>query len=557
MNGLIKKMLVFLLVMAVVAAGGWFGRKAYKKVTERRLVTEASQYLQKKDGRNAILCLQRALQVNPMSIPAGTMLADLLESAGVPAALSWRVRIAQLQPDNPTNRLLWAQTALKLGNLKSASDALAGVDEKSKGSATYHKLSGALSWSLGKKDEADREYREALRLEPGNLTIVMNLDTIGLSSTNSQIENSARASLEQVATNAAYRLVALRYLAVDAATHKYYARAMDYLAEIVRDPNATVGDQIDYLQLLHLASGANFASWLDYLKQEATHSAVKAFALGKWMATTESPADALRWLQTLPGTVQAEQPVPLIVADCYVALKDWNGLIALVDKQDWAEANCLRLALVSLGRRSLQDDSASQAAWRKSLRLAEHHLDDLARLSQVTANWGWDAENTEVLKQIIAEFPREKWAEDQLVKKLYVAGHTRELGDLLATLYATDTSNPALKNNLANICMLQRSDLDNAYRLAHEAYDSAPQNPFFISTYAYSLLLQNKQDEAVKVFSGLKPEYLQIPSVAAYYGVVEAQTGHKDLAKAPLERAASAKLLPEEMAIVHLAQERL
>jgi hypothetical protein len=249
--------------------------------------------------------------------------------------------------------------------------------------------------------------------------------------------------------------------------------------------------------------------------------------------------------------------VPLIIADCRVAIKDWHGLIALVEKQDWAEANCFRLALLSLGQRSLQDEPASQTTWRKALRLAEHRLDNLARLAQVTASWGWDAENTEVLNEVIAEFPKEKWAEDQLAAKLYAAGNTRELGDLLTKLYAADTSNARLKNNLANIFLLQRTDLNTAYRLAQEAYDSSPENPFFTSTYAYSLLLQNKQVEALKVFSGIKPEYLQIPSVAAYYGIVEAQSGHKDVAKAPLELAAAAKLLPEEKEIVRLAQARL
>jgi hypothetical protein len=55
----------------------------------------------------------------------------------------------------------------------------------------------------------------------------------------------------------------------------------------------------------------------------------------------------------------------------------------------------------------------------------------------------------------------------------------------------------------------------------------------------------------------LKPEYLQIPSIAAYYGVIQAQTGHKDLAKASLQRAEAARLLPEENEIVRLAKNGL
>ena len=557
MNSLIKKALIFLLVMAVVAASGWYGRKAYKKATEHRAVAEAGRYLEKHDVRNASLCLQRALQVNPISLPAGKLMGDMLESLGLPAALGWRVRDAQLEPKNMTNRLVWAQTAIKLGDLKSAGDALSGVDGPAKATAGFHKLSGALAWGLNQRAEAEKQYREALRLEPDDLAIVLNLDTIGLASSNSETAGAARASLERVATNSEFRLVALRYLTADASAHKSFTTAMNYSAEIIRDTNATVGDKIDYLQLLRLANGPNFSSWLATLKQEATGSPVEAFALGKWMAATDNPTNALRWLQTLPQNIQTNQPVPLVTADCYIVLKDWTGLIAFAKKQDWAEANCFRLALVALGQRSLREESASQTTWRKALHLAEHRLDRLSRLSQVTAGWKWDAENTEVLRAIIDESPKEKWAVEELTDKLYAAGNTREIGDLLARVYATDSTDPRLKNNLANIFLLRRADLDTAYRLAHEAYKTSPDNPFFISTYAYSLLLQDKQDEAVKVFSGLKPEYLQIPSVAAYYGVVQAQSGHKDLAKAPLERAAAARLLPEEKEIVRLAQARL
>ena len=557
MNGLVKKMLVFLLVMALVAAGGWYGRKAYKKATERRAIAEAGRCLKKKDGRNAVLCLQRALQVNPISLPAGEMMADMLESGGLPAALGWRIRNAQLQPGNATNRLAWAQTAMKLRDFKSAADALAGLDEKSKGMATYHKLSGALAWSLGKNREAEKHYREALRLEPGNLSIVMNLDTIGLASTNSEVASAARLSLQRVATNSEFRVVALRYLAADASLRKLYSQAMNYAAEVVRDPAATVEDKIDYLQLLRLANGANFGSWLASMKQGATNSRVQAFALGQWMARTDGPTNALRWLQSLPQPIQTNQPVPLIIADCRTALKDWKGLLALVQKQDWGEANCFRLALESLGERSLGQDSASQATWRKALHLSTHRLDRLARLAQVTAGWGWDLQNTEVLNEITSEFPKEKWAADQLVNKLYAVGDTRALGDFLAKIYAANPSDARLKNNLANIFLLRKADLDKAYRLAREAYDTSPENPFFISTYAYSLLVQNKRNEALKVVSSLKPEYLQVPSIAAYYGMVQAESGHKDAAKAPLERAAAAKLLPEEKEIVRLAKARL
>ena len=79
MSGYIRKALICIAVMAVVAFAGWFGRKAYRQVTVRQLTTEASHYLQKKDLHNAGLCLQRAIAINPLNVEANELTADLLE----------------------------------------------------------------------------------------------------------------------------------------------------------------------------------------------------------------------------------------------------------------------------------------------------------------------------------------------------------------------------------------------------------------------------------------------------------------------------------------------
>ena len=97
MNGLLRKIFIFGLVMAAIAAGGWFGRKAYKRITERRMLVKARSYMEKKDWASAGMCLQRALQLNPLSAAASDATADLLETQGVPAALNWRIRASQLR----------------------------------------------------------------------------------------------------------------------------------------------------------------------------------------------------------------------------------------------------------------------------------------------------------------------------------------------------------------------------------------------------------------------------------------------------------------------------
>lgn len=557
MNSFLKKTLIFVAVLAIVASAGWFGRKAYKKSAEHRLILQAHQYLEQKDLRNTALCLQRAMQINPLSIEASQMMAELLEAANAPGALSWRMRVAKLQPDNVTNLFLWARAALEAKDFPSATEALAGVKDQAKTTADYSKLAGVLAWNTGKFPEAEKHYQEALRLEPANAANLLNLAIIHLASTNKTIADAARLSLEQVATNPPLRLLALRQLQQDAITRKSMFKAISYSTKIVSAPGANFGDKINFLQLLRETQSSDYVPVTAALKQAAANSPANAFALGRWLVTAEGPGPALLWLRGLSPGMQTNQPVPLIITDCEIALKDWKGLLALVSKQNWGEAEFYRLAVESLAQRSLGQTAAAENAWRKALRLTTHQLDRLTRLAQVASTWGWLPEKTEVLRQITDEFPKEKWAVDQLMAQLYVEGKTREMQELLVKFQADDPADARLKNNLANVFLLRKSELDKAYRLSKEAYGTLPGDPFIISTYAYSLLMQDKAGEALNVLNGLKSEYLQIPSVAAYYGVIQAQAGHKDIAQTSLARAETAKLLPEEKELIRLAKARL
>ncbi len=557
MNHLLKKALIFIVVMALAAGACWVGRKAYKKSMEHHLLAQAHQYAAKKDWRATSLCLQRVLQINPFSLEGCRMIADVLEAQGSPAALSWRIRVAKLQTDNFTNRLAWAETALKLEDLQSASTALDGLDTKAKQTAQYHKIAGALAWGLHQPAQAETEYLQALALEPTNQVVVFNLATIRLVSTNTTVAEDARASLEQMASNPELRIMVLRYLMLDAVAHKSLAKAVVYSQEMLQSPSATFTDKVKHLELLRAAASQNYSSWYATLKKLAATSPTNTVILGNWMLKSEGPANTLRWLQSLPLDIQTNQPVPLLVADCEIGLKRWDDLLGYVSQQNWGKDDYYRLTVKSLAMRSLGQPTAAENEWRKSLNLATHQPESLIRLTQITSTWGWVPERTEVLEKITDEFPTDKWAVQQLIIQRYKDGDTYKLQQMLEKLQTEDPADTRVKNDLANVLMLRNTELDKAYRLAREAYAVSSDDPFVISTYAYSLMMQGKSDEAVKLLNGLKPDYLQIPSIAAYYGVIQAGSGHKDLARPCLERADQAKLLPEETKMVRLAKASL
>ena len=104
------------------------------------------------------------------------------------------------------------------------------------------------------------------------------------------------------------------------------------------------------------------------------------------------------------------------------------------------------------------------------------------------------------------------------------------------------------------VSLLLNVDTDAAHQDAAALHAAQPDNPVFTSTYALSLYLQGRSQEAVQSLRALGLERLDDPSLAAYYGVFLAATGDTKNARIYLDKSAKAFLLPEEQALVEQAK---
>jgi Flp pilus assembly protein TadD len=90
--------------------------------------------------------------------------------------------------------------------------------------------------------------------------------------------------------------------------------------------------------------------------------------------------------------------------------------------------------------------------------------------------------------------------------------------------------------------------------LAQEVYKQAPTNSSFAAIYAFSLYTQGKSAEALKVMQRIKPQDLEVPSIAGYYGIILKATGGGVNADHYLLRASKGNILPEERNLVERAK---
>ena len=516
----------------------------------------ARGFLAKADRRNAVLSLQEVLRVNPVNLDAMRLMAQLAEAARSPSALLWRSRIVALDGKSTPDRLALAQTALLFRDYASATNALDGVDAAGRGTAAYQNLAGAVAAEANKLDEAELHFLEAARLEPTNQIPQMNLAVVLLHGSNALAQAQARSSLERIANDPAAgapRCEALRELVNDAIQNKQLPRAEMLSQSLVTQTNSTFEDRLLRLNVLQQAGSASFKTELVESQREAAVDPAKIYEMATWQMAHNSAAGALAWLQALPAETLSSQAAMLMTAECRAETRDWTGLQASLEKQNWAELEFIRHAFLTRALRGQGLTSAATGEWEQALADAKGQKQSLIMLLRLAGQWNFASDAENILWTIFNQYPEEQWAYQTLSKVLVAGGQTRPLMMLFSRQVKRSPSDLSTKNNLAMLALLLDAQELKPNELAQEVYQESPTNSSFASTYAFSLYLQKRNAEALAVMQKLDAKQLQNPGISGYYGLILKANGRTAEAKTYLELSAKAALLPEERKLMDAA----
>jgi predicted Zn-dependent protease len=544
-----RKTFIIIFCCIAVLLAGYAGYRGYNVWKSSHLMGLAHQFLAKADGRNALLCVQQVLRSNPRNLDATRVMAQLTEAARLPTALLWRSRVVELNPHSLDDRLALAQTALMMRDYATATNALGGVDTAGKKTVAYHNVAGAVAAGANQTALAEAQFLEAAMLDPENQSVQLNLAVVRLHGTNLPAITQARDSLRQLSsnsTNSFLRCQALRELAFDALRHRQGDEALLLSKQLLQETNSTFKDRLLRLDVLQQAQPAGFRPALTAFQHEAGGDSGKIYEMATWQMANTSPQDALTWLRTLPSNTQTNLSVELLAAECFTTLRDWRGLQSSIEKQNWAELEFVRHAFLSRALRGQELVDSAKVEWERALSTANGQKGSLVMLLRLAAAWNWQTEGEDILWTIVNRYPGEQWAIQSLSQALYAGGRTRSLMQLFGQESKRVSSDFSMKNNLAMTALLLDAQEIKPYDLAREVYQKSPTNSSYVSTYAFSLYLQGKNAEALKVIKTLKPQELQDPAIAGYYGLILKATGDRARAKAYLDWTSKARLLPEE-----------
>ncbi len=550
MTSKVQKTLSLFVVLGLGLLGGLYASyHGYMSARQTRLVKAAREYLAKPDPPKALFYLQLALRHNHRDVEACRLMAQLAEAERSPAALLWRSRVVELNPGATDDRLALALTAMIARDYASATHALEGVDAAGKNTAAYHNVAGTVAGAANQPALAEAHCLEAARLEPQNAFLQLNLAVVRLRGTNASAQAVARNSLQQIAanpTNSTLGCQALRELTADSTRAKNSAAALEWSRQLLLEPNSVFRDRLLRLEVLRETRNAEYQPTLATFQREASTVPGKIAELSRWQMANTTLAETLVWLRTLPTDTQTNVAVAMITAEVYTALGDWSGLQAAVEEQNWGELEFLQHAFKARALRGQEFPNAAKGEWGLALEAASDQPASLGMLLRLAAAWHWQSEVEEVLWSIVNRYPAERWAFTALNQALLTDGRTRPLLRLYRQELKRSPANLGIMNNLAMAAFLLATNELNPHDLARAVYEKAPTNAAFVSTYAFSLHLQDKNADALKIFRTLKEQQLEDPSIAGYYGLVLHATGDKAKAQGYFDSACKSPMLPEE-----------
>ena len=548
-----KKILVLAVLLVVVALGVWLGLPAYRAGKEKKFAAQAMEALLKGEHRQALLNAQQVIVLNSNNVTACRVLAELSDLSRSPNALVWRRRVAEIEPTR-SNKLMFASAALRYEQppfplaVQTLAELGGGTNE-----VAFQLVSAQLALKQNRIADGEKHLQQAIRLEPGNESHRINLGVIRLESRDAAVSAVARAELEQRTGNAQ----ALRALLVHHTSRRRFAEAEQYSAALLRLTNSAWSDKLDHLTVLRGAESPQFNSFLTTLQRDAATNVFAASELVTRLTELGAATNAIDWVKSLPAKMQQEPPLPVVVASAYFSLARWRELEELLNRGAWTERDFVRKALLTYAVRKQGGTEAAAAHWRDAVKLAGERPELLGALAQMANGWGWTNETESTLWRAAKDFPKERWPLESLQNGFLRHRNTRGVLEVNALMLERQPTNIVAQNNWASLALLLNTNVARAHEIARQVYDRGTNNFAFVSTYAWSLHVQGKSAEALKLMDTLKPAELNDPSVAGYYGAILGAAGQKEKARTYLDRTVGAPLLPEELQMVSDARRKL
>lgn len=534
-------------------------QRFYRQWDARRHLHRAETALAAGDLQSASLESRVALSYDPKNVEALKSMARIEETGGSPYAVFFRRQVDALQPDLD-NTLSLVQDCLATGDLKAAEEELKRVKPADEQNARYYDLAASIAVAGQDPAKAEPFLAKAVELAPKEDEYRLKLLSLRLDSRAPETRAEALRQMNEMSENSPRRLVALRILLADAKATGDSARAYRLAEKLAGDPQAVLGDKLLRLSTLREVKTTEFNSFsaleakkkfydeLAQIQLAVANRPTELLALMTWMNRNDLALSVVEWAEKLPADLTTKPPASIAVAEAYVKTSNWKGLKAKLEKASWQKFEYLRLAYFAEALARL-NDAGAPAAWHQATEAAGKDPQSIETLGQGALDWDEPAKAEEVLWKRAALDHCPRWVTDRLWSAALKRGDTERLQKVSKLVLQAEPKSVDARNNYIGLSLLTARERDVAVPMAAALYKENPANPHAAGTYALSLYLQGRAEEAAAILDALPAEQLSDPQTALYRGIFLAAAGKTEEAAPCLLAGQRAPTLPEEKAM--------
>lgn len=554
---------------AVIILGGvitWFAgpsvKQAYQGWKKDRALTQAETFLATQDYPNAKLALDVALAAKPGDPETLKVAADLLEQVGAPEVMPLRRRLVQATPDEAESHAALVMSALRFNDLNAARDAMRAMTPEQANEPVALRAALAYAQATNNLPIADVLYGRLREVEPDNENLQVLHATLRLNNPTPEIRAEALAELETLRTRPRHTLFILRTLMVDAMSRQDSERATQLADLLTQDERATFTDHLHRANLALNVEKRPFADVFAELLPVVASTPQETAEFLRWLILVGEADRAQLWLQERSSDLTRDSVVTEVRAELAVAQATWDQLANLLENGAWGPVNrdTVRLAFSARLAADRENLPLHKQIWDEALISAANSLADLTLLYRLASIWEWDSLAETTLWAIARAFPSRSWAHQTLFNAYRQRRDTESMQALIGTLRIADPTTPRYQYDWALLSMLLRPR--NTWTAEKQAmqtlHESAPDNSYYITGYAFALAQSDRTDDALTLLEKLPPRERALPERAPYLAYIYAAAMQPAEVDTIIAGAADHEnYLPEELALLHTARERV
>lgn len=552
--GLFPKIAFWCVVVSPIFAGVGYkvAKPVYRNWKQANALRLGEQYAKQGDPAAAAMSFRKALRTNHRNPDAWRTVAEFLDDQGAPDAIMAWDQVVRLDENDLGARFRLIEAALRHHRKREAAEALEEIPAAAREDARYFYAKGVLAAEEGDFTRALKGFEKASAIDPNlkGLAIRHNIARLKAGDLSQRLEGIA--FLEALGEEKSEEGVqGLRELFADAVQRNDAVSARVYAGRLMEHPNATLRDRMVRADF-ELTSGATFFPVaLEQLREIGRLHPEEIPAIANYLLARGRMVEVTAWLDSLGDDGDLPPQVREARFELALAKKDWNA--AFTAMEGGVGASQIPQETIDGAREAFElfdtDRSGATAAWQRAMAASEKSLPGLLALVKLSKAHGWDDAQLKVLWVFVEQRPGTKELWYELVRLETARKNLQGVYQAVGGALRADPENLALRSNFVIVSyLLGKGDPAELLEMAESAYESVPNNPFFITSYAIALMNAGEAARAAEIIEQLPARETAIPERALYRGAIYVAVDRPDDARKALMAAQPEldRMLPEE-----------